>query len=46
MERLQTVEDILGEVRGQVFPNSGSSMRDDLNALRGDVADIKHGRRN
>jgi hypothetical protein len=46
MERLQTVEFILGEVRGQVFPNGGHSMRDDLNTLRSDVADIKHGRRN
>ena len=45
MERLQTVEFMLTEVRGQIFPNGGTSMRDDLNALRSDVADIKQGRR-
>ena len=45
MERLQAVEFVLGEVRGQIFPNGGTSMRDDLNALRSDVADIKNGRR-
>jgi hypothetical protein len=45
MERLQTVETMLGEVRGQIFPNGGTSMRDDLNAVRSDVAEIKQGRR-
>jgi hypothetical protein len=45
MERLQSVEYMLTEVRGQIFPNGGTSMRDDLNAVRRDVADIKQGRR-
>jgi hypothetical protein len=45
MERLQSVEFTLGEVRSQIFPNGGTSMRDDINSLRRDVADIKQGRR-
>jgi hypothetical protein len=45
LERLQSVETMLTEVRGQIFPNGGTSMRDDLNAVRADVADIKNGRR-
>ena len=43
MERLQSVEFTLGEVRGQIFPNGGTSMRDDLNAVRSDVTEIKNG---
>lgn len=44
MERLQTAEELLREVRGQIFPNGGTSMRDDLNTLRSDVAEIKRQR--
>ena len=41
MARLQTVEFILGEVRTQVFPNSGGSLRDIVHRTAGDVSEIK-----
>lgn len=41
MERLQTVEFIVTEVRGQVFPNGSSSLRDVVGRIEADVAHIK-----
>jgi hypothetical protein len=51
MTRLQTVEHIITEVHGQVFPNGGTSLRDlvhqtatDVSALRGRVELFEHQR--
>jgi hypothetical protein len=41
MERLQTVEHIVTQVRVELYPNGGGSLRDVVHRTAADVAEIK-----
>lgn len=41
MERLSAVESDTKAIHHEVFPNSGGSLRDQVDLLRGDVGDLK-----